>query len=345
VTTPPLVILGPTATGKSALAMAVAEARGGEIVNADALQVYRGFDIGTAKPSPADRARVPHHLLDVLPPDEPLSAGQFATLARAAVADVRSRGRLPILVGGSGLYLRAVLAGIADIPPVDRRLRAWLAARSARHGLPALRRWLAAVDPATAARTSGGDTQRTLRALEVALGTGRRQSDWIAAQPPSAGPLAAVRVGLTLPRAVLYDRIAGRVHAMLASGWVREVGNLLKAGLDPGLPAFQAIGYRQLAQHLRGEIGLDQAVEETIRATRRYAKRQLTWFRREPDVTWLAAESLPADSSRALASVLDLLSSRDSGRDHGEARDQHPGRIPLPEPQGGARDAGGSGDR
>jgi tRNA dimethylallyltransferase len=341
VTPPALVVLGPTASGKSALALALAERLGGEIVNADALQVYQGFDIGTAKPTAAERRRVPHHLVDLLPPDRWLTAGRFAALVRAAVADVQGRGRVPLLVGGSGLYLRAVLGGLAPIPPVDPRLRAWTGRAVARHGLPTLRRWLALLDAVTAARITAGDRQRTLRALEVALGTGRSQSAWIAATPFTEEASGAIRVGLTVPRAILYDRIAGRVHTMLASGWVREVEGLLKAGWDLGLPAFQAIGYRQLAQHLRGEMGLDQAVEDTIRATCRFAKRQMTWFRREPGVHWLPAEALPATLPR----VLDLLSTRASGRDHGEARDQHPGRISLPESQGGSRDAGGSGDR
>ena len=341
VTAPVVVVLGATATGKSALALALAEELGGEIVNADALQVYRGFDIGTAKPSREERERVRHHLIDLLPGDEPLTAGRFAAMARDAIADIQGRGRRPVLVGGSGLYLRAVLAGMTPIPAIDPGLRRWTATAVERHGLPELRRWLGALDPATAARTGAGDTQRTLRGLEVALGTGLPQSAWIAARPFVEGALRAVRVGLTLPRPVLYDRIAGRVHSMLASGWVREVQGLLSAGLDPGMPAFQAIGYRQLAQHLRGEIGLDHAVEETIRATCRFAKRQTTWFRREPDVHWFPAEALPTSLPR----VLDLLSLSARGRDHGEARDQHPGRIPFPEPQGGSRDAGGSGDR
>ena len=339
---PPVVaVLGPTASGKSALALALAERLGGEIVNADALQVYQGLDIGTAKPTAEERARVPHHLLDLLPPTGQLSAGRFAELAREAVAAIRARGRLPIVVGGSGLYLRALLSGLREIPPVDPRLREWSLAALKRQGLPALRRWLRVLDGAVAAKTAEGDSRRTLRALEIALGTGRPQSAWIADHPFTADALAAVRVGLTLPRDLLYDRVAGRVHAMLASGWIREVENLLEAGLDPGCPAFQAIGYRQLAQHVRGEIDLDQAVEETIRATCRFAKRQLTWFRREPDVSWFPADSLPT----ILPHVFDLLSSRGIGRDHGEARDQHPGRIPLSESQGGAGDAGGSDHR
>jgi tRNA dimethylallyltransferase len=326
-----LVLLGPTAVGKSALAISLAEELGGEIVNADALQVYRGFDIGTGKPTAEERRRVRHHLLDLLPPEQQLSAGEFARLARAAIADIQSRGRLPLVVGGSGLYLRALLSGLSPMPAIPAALRRWLAEATVRRGLPELRRWLRPLDPVTAARTHEGDTRRTLRALEVVLASGRPQGWWIARQPFAHGALAALRVGLTLPRAILYDRVAGRVSAMIADGWVGEVENILQAGLDPGLPAFQAIGYRQLARHLRGEIGLDQAVEETIRATRRFAKRQITWFRGEVDVHWLDASEPSVLGLR----VRELLQARGIGRAHGEACDQHPGRFPVPEPQGG----------
>jgi tRNA dimethylallyltransferase len=310
---PPVVaILGATATGKSALALQLAERLEGEIVNADALQVYRGLDIGTGKPTAADRARVAHHLLDILSPDQPLSAGALANLARDAIAEIHSRNRLPIVVGGSGLYVRALFSGIVATPPPDPRLRTWLTTVRMRHGLPALRRWLRVLDPPTAARTTEGDTQRTLRALELALATGRPQSWWIARTPFTRQALPALRFGLTLPRTVLYHRIAERVSAMVAMGWVGEVERLLKAGWDAGLPAFQAIGYRQLAQHVRGEIGLDRAVEETIRATRRYAKRQVTWFRREPDVVWFEADD-PVSTDATASRVLDFLKNPGAG--------------------------------
>jgi tRNA dimethylallyltransferase len=312
-----LVLLGPTAVGKSALALDLAAELGGEIVNADALQVYRGFDVGTGKATSEEQRRVRHHLLDLLSPDQALSAGEFARRARQAILEVRGRGRLPLVVGGSGLYLRALLAGISPMPTIPPALRAWLRGAAARGELPRLRRWLRVLDPEGAERTREGDAQRTLRALEVALASGRPQGWWIAQQPFADGALPAIRVGLTLPRAILYDRIAGRVSAMVAAGWVGEVENILKAGWDPGLPAFQAIGYRQLAQHLRGEIKLDQAVEETIRATRRFAKRQITWFRAEADVTWFDT----SDPSALRLRVRELLQARGIGRAHGEARD------------------------
>jgi tRNA dimethylallyltransferase len=289
---PVLAVVGATATGKSRLAMALAAALGGEIVNADALQVYRGFDIGTAKPSPAEQGRVPHHLIDILEPDERYSAGEFARLARRAIAGIEERGRVAIVAGGSGLYLRALLSGISPMPPGDPAVRAELRARLAVEGLPALAAELARVDPQTAARLAPGDAQRVLRALEVALVSGVPLAAWIARQPFGNQGIPAISVGLTLPRSLLYDAIAGRVVRMLEQGWVQEVQGLLARGLDPRLPAFQAIGYRQLALHSRGEGTLQQAINDTIQATRRFAKRQETWFRKEPDVTWFAAQDL-----------------------------------------------------
>jgi tRNA dimethylallyltransferase len=302
---PIVAIVGATATGKSALGLALAERLpgGGEIVNADALQVYRGFEVGTAKPSPAERRRVPHHLIDILDPHERYSAGEFARRAGQTIAAIRGRGRWPIVVGGSGLYLRALLAGISPVPAADPRVRERLRRRAAREGLAPLAVELARLDPATAARLAPGDSQRVLRALEVALVSGQPLSAWIAKQPFGIQSIAAIRVGLTLPRAILYDRIEGRVGRMVESGWIEEVRGLIGRGLDPGLPAFQAIGYRQLVHHVRGDWSLARAVEETVRATRRFAKRQETWFRKEPDVTWFSAEDLDRRIPQVLAHV------------------------------------------
>jgi tRNA dimethylallyltransferase len=297
---PVLAIVGATATGKSALGMALAERLGGEIVNADALQVYRGFDIGTAKPGPEERRRVPHHLIDVLEPHERYSAGEFARRARQAIAEIQGRDRVPIVVGGSGLYLRALFEGISPIPPGDPQVRRELRRRLEAEGLPALVAELARTDPATAARLAPGDTQRVLRALEVARVSGRPLSSWIAQQPFGIQRIAAVRIGLTLPRGILYDAIARRVARMVQAGWVEEVAGLLAKGLAPDLPAFQAIGYRQLVRHVIGEWSLEHAIGETVRATRRFAKRQETWFRKEPDVTWFPAQDLEGRISDVL---------------------------------------------
>lgn len=298
-------IVGPTAVGKSGLALELAGPLDGEIVNADALQVYRGFDLGTAKPSAEDRRRVPHHLLDILEPGESFSAGEFARRARRVIGEIHERRRLPILVGGSGLYLRALIEGISPIPAIDPELRRGLRARLAEEGSGALRVELRRLDPPTAERLAPGDTQRLLRALEIALGTGRPMSEWIAEPPVGGAGIDAAWVGLTLSRALLYDRVAVRVGQMLADGWADEVRRLLASGLSPSAPAFQAIGYRELAAHLAGEATLEEARERIVRATRRYAKRQMTWFRRQTDVAWFPADApeLPATILRHLAGM------------------------------------------
>lgn len=296
-----LVILGPTAVGKSALGLQLAEQIDGEIINADALQVYRGFDVGTAKPTAEERERVRHHLVDILDPHERFSAGDFARRAGLAIEDIGRRAKVPIVVGGSGLYLRALLEGIAEIPPLDPRLTDYLRRQLADDGLAKLRFRLDLLDPETAARLASGDTQRTLRALAVALGTGRPLSAWIADRPFGQQPLPALRIGLTLPRAILYDRIADRVRSMVQKGWVEEVVELLDQGLSPSLPAFQAIGYRQLAEVARGRTTLEEAIAETIRATTRFAKRQATWYRNEKNITWFSADEIERELPQIVA--------------------------------------------
>jgi tRNA dimethylallyltransferase len=310
---PVLAIVGPTATGKSALGMALAERLSGEIINADALQVYEGFDIGTAKPGVEERARVPHHLIDILEPHEPYSAGEFARRAQEAIAEIHGRGRVPIVVGGSGLYLRALFQGMSPMPPGDPEIRRKLRERLDEEGLPALVQELWRLDPATAARLKPGDTQRVLRAIEVFLAAGRPLSALIAEQPFGTQRIAAIHVGLTVPRGILYDQIAGRVSRMMEAGWLEEVAGLLRQGLSPGLPAFQAIGYRQLVRHLIGEGSLSEAVGETIQATRRFAKRQETWFRKESDVTWILGQDL----EQRIPQVIDHVKHRGLGRAYG----------------------------
>lgn len=282
-----LVLVGATASGKSGLALRLAEAIGGEVVNADAFQVYRGFDIGTAKPTREERERVPHHLLDILEPGEEFSAGAFARRAAEALERIRSRGSTPIVVGGSGFYLETLWRGLAPLPDVPRELRERWRSRLEREGLAALRRELERVDPATAARLALGDTQRTLRALEVESISGRPLSSWLAVERRPASPLTPLKVGLTLSRAVLYDRIRVRLRRMVERGWVEEVEGLLGRGIDPSRPAFRAIGYQDVARVVRGEIDLESALAGAERDTRRYAKRQRTWFRREVDIKWL----------------------------------------------------------
>jgi len=307
-------ILGPTAVGKSDFGLKIAERFDGEIVSADALQIYRGFDIGTAKPTEEERHRVPHHLVDILDPQEPFSAGEFARLATGLIQGIEARGRVALVLGGSGLYLRALLDGISPIPAVQPEVREELQYRLDREGLEPIRRELEALDPITAARLGRGDTQRTTRALEVVLSTGRPLSAWLADDPSGSGPIEALRIGLTLPRAVLYDRISVRVRRMIRAGWVDEVEGLLRRGLSPELPAFQAIGYRQLAAHVRGDISLEEALASTVRATCRYAKRQLTWFRREEGVTWFSVE----DPDAGFRGVCDYLEQQGLGGDNAE---------------------------
>ena len=296
---PTLAVVGPTATGKSALALELAERYGGEIVNADALQVYRGLDVGTAKPTAGERARVPHHLLDVVEPTERFSAGDFARRARAALAEIHGRGRLALVVGGSGFYLRALFAGLSPLPRADPRLRRELRRRARDEGPETLHAELARVDPEAASRLAPADVQRVVRALEIVRVGGRPWGEQTADRPLGHDPLPGVWIGLTLPRTVLYDRIEARVGHMLERGWVAEVEGLLARGVGRDAPAFQAIGYRQLVRQLRGELALESAVAEIVQATRRFAKRQITWFRKEPQVRWFDA--------RELASVFDVL--------------------------------------
>lgn len=286
---PVLAVMGPTAVGKSSLGMRLARALDGEIVNADALQVYRWLDLGTDKPTPAMRAEIRHHLVDVLDPSEPYSAGEFARLARGAIRDVASRGKLPIAVGGSGLYLKALFEGLSDLPRRNELVRSRLKERARVEGVETLHAELAEKDPETAARVAPGDRQRIVRALEIHAVSGRPMSALMAEKPPDFTPVDAVRLGLTLPRAILYDRIADRIQDMVDRGWVEEVSALLDRGVEPSAPAFQAIGYSQIVHYILGRTSLDQAIETTVQATRRYAKRQMTWFRRVDGIRWIPA--------------------------------------------------------
>jgi tRNA dimethylallyltransferase len=283
-----LAILGPTATGKSRLAIELAERIGGEIVNADSRQVYRGMDIGTAKPAAEDRRRAPHHLFDLIVPDEPFSIAQYLALARTAIAEIAGRGGAPILVGGSGLYVRAVLDGLAPpVVPPDPALRATLEARAAAEGSDVLMAELMARDPVAAARIDPRNVRRIVRALEVVHATGRPFSDLGTVEPP---PYAAVKIGLTLPRAELYRRIDERVDEMIASGLVEEVKGLIAAGYGADLPAMSSIGYREIASYLEGGLSLSEAVARIKFASHRFARRQYTWFRLDdPSIVWLPA--------------------------------------------------------
>jgi tRNA dimethylallyltransferase len=272
-------IAGPTASGKSALALRLAEQTGAEIVNADALQLYAGLRVLTAGPSPEEMARVPHHLFGTVDPADGWSVGRWLRAATGILAAIGDRGREAVVVGGTGLYFRALTHGLAEIPPVPEALRAETEARFAGLGEEAFRAELAVGDPAAAARIAPGDRQRLVRAAEVLAATGTALSDWQARTDPALAPGTWRAAALDPPRDALYARCGARLEAMIGDGALGEVAALSARNLDADLPAMKAVGYRELAAHLRGEIPLAQAISDAQRETRRYAKRQVTWMR------------------------------------------------------------------
>jgi tRNA dimethylallyltransferase len=304
VTRPPTVLLmGPTASGKTGLALALAERLPLEIVSVDSAQVYRGMDIGTAKPSAELRARVPHHLIDVADPAQPYSAARFCEDALALVEQIRGRGHVPLLAGGTMLYFRALQSGLSELPAADPVLRARLAAEAERHGWPALHARLAQVDPGSAARLHPNDAQRIQRALEIVELGGAPVGQLQARRSGRlAGPV--VKLAVNPPqRAVLHERIRARFLEMMEQGFLDEVRRLRARGdLSPDLPSMRAVGYRQLWAHLDGTWDRATAVERGIAATRQLAKRQLTWLRAEPEVVWLDPAD-PALVERALEQI------------------------------------------
>jgi tRNA dimethylallyltransferase len=280
-----VVIAGPTASGKTALAVSLARRLGGEIVNADSQQVYRGLDVGTAKPTAEERAAVPHHLLDVVEPGEGMDAARFAALADAAISDIASRGRLPVVAGGTGLYLRALLHGVVAAPGRDPALRARLEEEALRLGRPALHERLRALDPAAAARIRPNDLVRVVRALEIAAG-GRRPSELHAGHAFREDRYDAVLLALDPPRAELHARIGARVREMFAGGLLDEARALLARG-GGALAGRLPIGYAEAAACARGEIALEEAIRRVEVAHRRYARRQIVWLRKERGVEWV----------------------------------------------------------
>ena len=295
-------VVGPTASGKTEIGVAIAEAVGGEIVSADSRQVYRGFDIGTAKPSAAERARARHHCVDLVEPDDTFDVARFRAAAAAAIADIRRRGRAAIVVGGTGLYVRALLGGLCPAPPRVPAVRAVLAQLAHVDGAPALHRRLVAVDPTAAARIAPHDVVRSVRALEVALTTGRRLSEWQDAHRFRETPYDALVIGLARPGAELAGRIEARARAMVAGGFLEEV-RTLRARVSLDAPAFRAVGYREMLDCVAGDVDFDVALDAMVRATRRFAKRQRTWFRAESAVVWRH----PDDDARIVAEVAAFL--------------------------------------
>jgi tRNA dimethylallyltransferase len=280
-----IAVVGATATGKSGLAIELARALGGEVVNADSMQLYRGMDIGTAKEPPAAWRGVPHHLLDVWPVTRTANVADYQQLARAAIEDITARGRVPILAGGSGLYIRAALDDL-QFPGTDDGTRARLEAELDQVGPAALHARLATLDPAAATAILPGNGRRIVRALEVIEISGR---PFTATMPAYDQGRPAIQIGLTLPRPELDRRIAARVDRMWQAGFEEEVRALTGEGLREGKTASRALGYQQVIRYLDGDGTLDEAREETVRATRRFARRQESWFRRDPRVRWLDA--------------------------------------------------------
>jgi tRNA dimethylallyltransferase len=287
-------LAGPTAVGKSEIALLLAEKIHGEIISVDSMQVYRGMDIGTAKPSAEERARVPHHLIDVVDLTEPFDAAQFVQLAQMAVAEIQSRGRVPIFCGGTGLYFKAYLEGLGETPPADEKLRAELEATP----LPDLLRELEAKDPATYEKIDRKNPRRVIRAMEVIRLTNRpisaQRAGWQSTVQPVApkqseggSPQSTVIFGLRRDLADLRARIDARVDTMFARGLVEETRRLLDRGLAQNKTAMQALGYRQVVEHLRGEYSLPETIELVKIKTRQFAKRQMTWFRGQANVKWI----------------------------------------------------------
>jgi tRNA dimethylallyltransferase len=297
-----VLIAGPTASGKSALALTLAEELGGTVINADSMQVYRDLRVITARPTLGEEARAPHRLYGHVDAAENYSVGRWCVDVSTALADAERAGRLPIVVGGTGLYFKTLTKGLAAIPAIPAEIRAAVRGRLTAEGVAPLYAELAARDPETARRLMPADRSRITRALEVVLATGRSLADWHGdGMKPVVDPAGAVRIFLDVERAELYRRIDARFDAMLAAGALEEVRALAGRHLDPTLPAMKAHGVPWLIRHLGGDLGLDEAAEEGKRDTRRYTKRQATWFRHQlPDWTWISPVSAPDAIRRAL---------------------------------------------
>jgi tRNA dimethylallyltransferase len=310
----PLVVLllGPTGSGKTALSLALSERFGGEIVSCDSVAVYRGMDLGTAKPTKEERARLPHHLIGVANPDQPFTAGEYSRQARAALREIAGRGGLPIVTGGTGLYLRALTEGLFAGPERQQELRARLESGRKRHGEAWLHRLLRRLDPASAARIHANDTPKLIRAIEVCLAARKPLSEVLANKAKARDPLTGfrlLRIGLNPPRQALppreglYDRLNRRAAAMFAAGLIEETRGLLDR-YGP-VKALDSLGYRQALAVLAGTLSVEAAISAAQQGHRNYAKRQLTWFRREPEVHWIAGFGDELEALRAVVALVE----------------------------------------
>lgn len=307
-----VVILGPTASGKTALSLSLAEKFYGEIVNCDSVAMYREFDIGTAKPSLAECARVPHHLFDCVDPMQDVTAGEYARQARQVLQKIKSRGHLPIVVGGTGLYLRALLEGLFAGPQRSEELRERLRERAAHRGSPYLHRILSRLDPAIAEKIHPNDTPKLIRAIEVCLASRQKVSElWQQGRDPLQG-FRILRLGLGPDRAALYARINQRAEQMLQGGLIEETKNLIEKYGSRARP-LGSLGYKQAAEFLRGELTRGQTLQLIQQAHRNYAKRQMTWFRREPDVMWFEGFGEDPEINQRVCSVVARSRSGHSG--------------------------------
>jgi tRNA dimethylallyltransferase len=303
-TSPLAVIVGPTASGKSALGVWLAGRLGGEVVSCDSTQVYRGFDIGTAKPTQAERRTVPHHLIDLLDPNEVFTAGDYRRRAVSVLADLKQRGRIPVLIAGTGLYLRGLLEGLAEAPLRSEELRTRLVARAERRQPGYLHRLLKRMDPDAAARIAPQDSPKLIRAIEICVLAGKSLTEVHRSGRQPLEGFRPVKIGLLPERNALYERIERRTAEMIDHGWLDEVRALVGKGISSAAKPFSFIGYKELRAHLEGKLELPKAIAAIQQATRRYAKRQLTWFRKEPDVRWFEGFG---DDAKVMQGILQHL--------------------------------------
>jgi tRNA dimethylallyltransferase len=301
---PLVVILGPTASGKSSLAIWLAERLNGEVLACDSTQVYKLFDIGTAKVPVAEQHGIPHHLFDLLEPEQIFTAGEYRRRALQVLGEVTRRRKLPILTAGTGLYLRALLEGLSDAPERSEELRSRLREKAQRRGPEHLHRVLARLDPGTASRIAPRDTQKVIRAIEVRMLAGKGVGEIHLGGRSRLEGYAVQKIGLSPARDALYAKIEARTESMIRDGWLDEVSRLISKGIPPDAKPFQFIGYSELRAHLNGDLPMELAVQKIQQATRQFAKRQLTWFRKEPGVHWLSGFG---DDPKIAASALELV--------------------------------------